>query len=188
MNLQVLNLKEVIEAGELNYFIDGIKSFSSANNEDVEIFIREKAVNSCKMKQSVTYLVFNEERAEIAGYFTLAFKILDIPLAGLSRLLQKDLEKNGQRTDEAIQIPGILLAQWSKNFAASELAPGKCIMEFIESYFLKIQNLVGGNFLFLECEAERTRLLEKYAEYGYKPVSERLSSENTPLVQLIKKI
>lgn len=188
MKLQVVNLKEVIDAGELGYYLEAIKQFKSNNNEDVEMFITKKAEISCRAKQSVTYLVCNEDNAEVAGYFTLAFKIMDIPLAGLSKTLQKDLEKNGQSSDNSIQIPGVLLAQWSKNFASSTLVSGKDIMEFIEKYFLKIQNLAGGNFLFLECEADRTGLLKKYEEYGYKAISDRLSKENKPLIQFIKKI
>lgn len=189
MELQIVNLREAFLQGELDYYLEDIEKFKSNDNPDVEKFITNSAVTSTKMKQSVTYLIYDEMTASLVGYFTLSFKIMNVPLGGLSQKMQSDLERNGQRSDETIQVPGVLLAQWSKNYSLKELVDGHALMNFVEKYFLKIQTLAGGNFLFLECEKERKGLVESYkTSYNFTAVSERLSKDGKPLVQFIKKL
>ena len=132
-------------------------------------------------------MVYNKNN-ELAAYFTLAFKILDLPVGRLSATLRKQLERFGRKVENLIQIPCVLLAQWSKNFNISEMISGTDLLNYVIDAIFQVQRLIGGSFMFLECEAEKTHLVEHYKKMGFVAISERTSNENAPLIQFIKKI
>ena len=68
-----LALQEIINTPVLDYFKQKLSKFSSIN-EDVEDFIRNKAIEYEMRQFSRTYLILDD--VEIAVYFTLALKTL----------------------------------------------------------------------------------------------------------------
>ncbi len=57
---------------------DILSDFSCEKNLEIEVFVRDKALDFAKKRMSVTYLVLDEE-SELAAIFTLAhsFRIFD---------------------------------------------------------------------------------------------------------------
>ena len=48
-------------------------------NEDIEIFLKDNAIQFAKETKSITYLVIDEQAVSLLGYFTLTHKIVKIP-------------------------------------------------------------------------------------------------------------
>ena len=48
-----------------------LSSFAVPLNSEVEDFIRKKALQATKLKSSISYLVIDEDLADVVGYFTL---------------------------------------------------------------------------------------------------------------------
>ena len=76
------------------------ESFSSVN-KDVEVFLKQKAVQSVKLATSSTYMVFHKDVADLLGYFTLALKMLTVKKAGLSATQEKILKRFGSFDEES---------------------------------------------------------------------------------------
>ena len=57
-----------------------LSDFSCPKNPDVEKFLKQQAIEFTKKNQSVTYLIYSAEDAELLGYFTLTSKPITINL------------------------------------------------------------------------------------------------------------
>ena len=93
-SFEIIHLFELLsmDGGE-SYFKKIADSFSSINN-DVEIFFKEKAAQSCKLNTSSTYVIVStDSKLEVLGYFTLATKMLTIKLSTLSKSEQKTISR-----------------------------------------------------------------------------------------------
>lgn len=55
-----------------------LSEFLCHKNSDVERFLREQSIAFTKKNQSVTYLVFSNDTAELVGYFTLTIKPISV--------------------------------------------------------------------------------------------------------------
>ena len=49
-----------------------LSEFISQKNNEIQIFLKDKAIEFAKKKLSITYLVTDSEAGELLGYFTLA--------------------------------------------------------------------------------------------------------------------
>ena len=78
-----INIREYLnnpnddEIGE-NALLQILSDYSCELNSDVERFLKEQSIEFSKKHQSVTYLVFSNEDAELLGYFTLTIKPITI--------------------------------------------------------------------------------------------------------------
>lgn len=104
--------------GEIQF--NGLSDTFVCRNEDVENFLKNKAVQSSKLYTSATYLVSEvTDRIDLLGYFTLATKMLTLNHDNLSskqlkvikRFVSLDADTNTYR------LPAVLLAQFGRNFS-----------------------------------------------------------------------
>ena len=99
-----------------------LSSFAVPLNSEVEDFIRKKALQATKLKSSISYLVIDEDLADVVGYFTLLVKPFTIQAASLSsknrRLIARFAEENTEAGDYTASV--YLIAQIGKNYAIEE--------------------------------------------------------------------
>ena len=99
-----------------------LSSFAVPLNSEVEDFIRKKALQATKLKSSISYLVIDEDLADVVGYFTLLVKPFTIQAASLSsknrRLIARFGEENTEAGDYTASV--YLIAQIGKNYAIEE--------------------------------------------------------------------
>ena len=79
----VVNIRSFIDKDDPAYIGEDklkeiLNEFSCPINPDVEHFLLYNAIEFTKKDQSVTYLVFAKEDAELVGYFTVAIKPISI--------------------------------------------------------------------------------------------------------------
>ena len=154
-SFEIIHLFELLsmDGGE-SYFKEMADSFTSIN-KDVETFFKEKAVQSCKLNTSSTYIiVYTDGTLEVLGYFTLATKMLTLKLSTLSKSEQKTISRYGyyDEDSDSVKIPAILIAQLSRNFNTNNVLHGSDLMDIVLKQVKSILNLTSGKTVFLECE------------------------------------
>lgn len=191
--LNVSNILEMInEEGEDKVQI--ILSSFISDNDGVEQFIQNKAIEFAKKKWSITYLVSDDETKELLGIFTLAIKAANInPSINISnRIIRKvkEFSING----EEIQTQGIistayLLAQFGKNSKYKKRIKGETLLKEALKVLKELQTKAGGRLLWLECEETNSRALNFYKNenMGFKKFNTRHDKEsNITYIQMIK--
>lgn len=149
-----------------------LSSFAVPLNSEVEEFIRKKALQATKLKSSISYLVIDEDLADVVGYFTLLVKPFTIQAASLSsknrRLIARFAEENTEAGDYTASV--YLIAQIGKNYAIEEplQISGGDLLNMALDKLRAAQDLVGGKLVLVEREADRAKLLEFYNANGFK--------------------
>ena len=149
-----------------------LSSFAVPLNSEVEDFIRNKALQATKLKSSISYLVIDEDLADVVGYFTLLVKPFTIQAASLSsknrRLIARFAEENTEAGDYTASV--YLIAQIGKNYAIEEplQISGGDLLNMALDKLRAAQDLVGGKLVLVEREADRAKLLEFYNANGFK--------------------
>ena len=149
-----------------------LSSFAVPLNSEVEDFIRNKALQATKLKSSISYLVVDEDLADVVGYFTLLVKPFTIQAASLSsknrRLIARFAEENTEAGDYTASV--YLIAQIGKNYAIEEplQISGGDLLNMALDKLRAAQDLVGGKLVLVEREADRAKLLEFYNANGFK--------------------
>ena len=149
-----------------------LSSFAVPLNSEVEDFIRKKALQATKLKSSISYLVIDEDLADVVGYFTLLVKPFTIQAASLSsknrRLIARFAEENTEAGDYTASV--YLIAQIGKNYAIDEplQISGGDLLNMALDKLRAAQDLVGGKLVLVEREADRAKLLEFYNANGFK--------------------
>ena len=149
-----------------------LSSFAVPLNSEVEDFIRKKALQATKLKSSISYLVIDEDLADVVGYFTLLVKPFTIQAASLSsknrRLIARFAEENTEAGDYTASV--YLIAQIGKNYAINEplQISGGDLLDMALDKLRAAQDLVGGKLVLVEREADRAKLLEFYSANGFK--------------------
>jgi len=132
-----------------------LSGFRSIHNEDVERFIKEKALDFSAQSVARTHLVLLE-KGDFLGYFTLAHKILQVPAKLLSKNLEKKVSRFGRLDErsESYSLPLPLIAQLGKNYAAGlkETIDGSILLKLACDKVKRIQRDLGGKFTYVECE------------------------------------
>ncbi len=191
--LDLIDMEEVGEESVKTWFAD----FSCAvndeiTNQEVENFLRNRAIEFSKKRMAITHLVFNNQ-AELVGIFTLALKTMSIKAEGLSGTLKRKLDRYAKCDEDGeYTLPAYLVAQFSKNHIAlrGESITGTELMGIALAQLKDIQRQTGGGVVMLEC-TEAPRLLEFYknSENNFQEFGERYSdTENVKYIQLFRMI
>lgn len=178
---------ELAEIGKIS--IDtiktGLSNYKNTKDEDIELFLSQKAIDFVKRKWCSVYLLINEtefssnHRLLIEGYFTLSIKSFRIG-STVSKNKKKRLFK-GINTD-CEDVPAILIGQLGKYIDETNYTVGStnmlelldCAMELIA----QINKVVPCNLTILECRKyldendERIKLHNNYKDYGFVELQE----------------
>lgn len=149
-----------------------LSTFKNNLNADVDKFLHEKAIEFSKKSLSKTQLVVAsyKGKAEIAGYFTIANKKFSIKAS--SKAISKTLKKkiNKFATFEAdlrlYTLSAPLIAQLGKNTNFPDLITGDELLELACMEVKKVQAIIGGKVVYLECE-DIDKLKEFYNRNGF---------------------
>ena len=167
-----------------------LNSFACPRNADVEDFLKHNAISFTQKKSSVTHLVFDQETRDCVGYFTIAHKPFSFRAEVLSNTERRRAERFA-RLDPSLgsyTLSAFLLAQFAKNHALPEdrRADGAELMSVALGKLRAVQNEIGGQAVFLECEDGCPGLLRFYGRCGFKVCSSRTSeSDGRRYLQLL---
>ena len=169
MAFAVIRLSDLVDEVGEEFAKELFSDFSCPINDDVEKFLKEKAILFQGMDISRTFLVFTSHQAEnvFIGYFALALKTLPIR-KGVSKTQRKKL--TGTKSAEVSFIPAILIGQLGKNFSNGydKLINGRELLGLALRKVLEIHQDIAGKVVFLECSDDR-KLCEFYEAHGFQP-------------------
>ena len=159
-----------------------LSEFISRNNDEIQIFLKDKAIEFAKKKLSITYLVTDGETGNLLGYFTLAHKVLEVPALGLSSTVRRKMSRYStlDNRNESYMVSAFLLAQFGKNFNIEKerRVSGAELMDCADEVLKRIQHQIGGAVVYLDCE-DKEKLITFYRDVaGYKQISERISDRD----------
>ena len=196
---KVINLKLLTEEIGEERTKELLSHFSSPLNEDVENFLKQKAIEFARQGISQTHLVMASYRDKpvLVGYFCLANKYITIQGNKLSSTLKRRVRKFAMwdPVAKAYCLSAPLIAQLGKNYAGglNTLITGDELLKIACDKVSKIQLDLGGKFVYLECE-DKPALIEFYSSNGFCEFDNRkLDPDETGLsgeylVQMIKYI
>lgn len=155
-----------------------LSDFSCPLNQDIEIFLKKKAVEFEKQGISATHLVFASFKGDnvLVGYYTLSTKSFNVTKSAISKSLSKRINKFATYDSDlrSYILPAPLLAQIGKNFTNgyNKLITGDELLNMAVEDVRMIQQIIGGKVLYLECE-DKQCLVDFYSENGFVKFNER---------------
>lgn len=193
----VFNIREYLnnwndELGE-DDLLQVLSEFSCEKNHDVEKFAKEQSIEFAKRQQSVTYLVFSTEDAELVGYFAITVKPITVNAEPFSNTFRKKLARVSELNEEkhTYNLAAYLIAQLGKNYhnGADKRITGEELLGLAIEQVKQIQYLAGGMVVFLEASNEE-KLLSFYKDNGFQQFDSRLTEtadkEPHELIQFLK--
>lgn len=199
MGYKVANLKFILEELGEERTMALLSKFSCPLNEDVEAFLRKKALEFARQGFSQSHLVLAsyKGRPEIVGYFTLANKYITISNESISNRLKRRINKFAtyDRVIRAYCLSAPLIAQLGKNYTdgLNNLITGDELLKMACDKVARIQFDLGGKLVYLECE-DKPKLIDFYTSNGFCAFDRRtLDPDETGidgeyLVQMLKYI
>lgn len=186
-------LKE--EKGVLQQILD---SFSCTQDEDIEYFLHNRAVEFERLNKARTYLICDQNQLMqedfyindliIYGYFSLAQKVLTVPEGTSTRVRARIDGLSGKIHGKLIDdFPCYLIGQLARN---SKVSPnsisGEELLEWAYDHIKAAVDEVGGRYMMVECR-ELPKLIKFYSLNGFDELT-RMSDGEHILVQMIRKI
>ena len=172
MGYKIINLKDIYNTIGEKKTKEKLQEYSCNLNNDVEFFLKEKAIEFSKQDISRTYIVMSQYRTKnvIVGYFAITNKVTNIKKVNLSETKRKRLLKfavyDQETKNYSISLP--LIGQIGKNYnnGYNKLITGDILLKLACDKIKEVQELVGGRFVFLECE-DKPKLKEFYENNGF---------------------
>lgn len=175
---KIISLNVLLEQLEEEGIGQILSSFSSPLNNDVESFLKTKAILFDMQSISRTHLVFTSYCGAVVlvGYFTLAYKDFTIPAKNIVSSLKSRIKKFGSYNFDikAYKISAPLIAQLSKNFTNNynKLITGDELLKMACDMVSEVHMRTGGRIVYVECE-DNFNLRSFYESNGFVVFSER---------------
>lgn len=169
MAFSVIHLGDMIDELGESECKQYLANFLCPLDEDIEYFLKEKAILFQKMSVSRTYLVYTsyKDNPVLVGYFALAFKGLSVRRQVSGSLRRKI---TGNKSKEINEIPVFLIGQISKNYADNldklNLISGEDLLRLAFIKIKEAQRITGGRIVLIECN-DNTKLKDFYSKYGF---------------------
>lgn len=168
-NFIVLSLYELLEVVGEDGFYDIVSNFSCPKDQDIEFFIKNKAIpfSRAEFYSSRTYLVgFEGESGKfrLCGYFTLMNKPFELS-GDLSKGKRKVICEGQTRVSG---LSGILIGQLGKNYTdgLNMTISGNDLLACALDYVHQVYMSVGVQLVFVECkDVEKLRIF--YEDNGF---------------------
>lgn len=172
MGYKIINLRDIYNVLGENKTKNILKNYICDLNNDVEYFLKEKAIEFSKQDISRTYIVMGKYKGEevIIGYFAITNKVTNIKKVALSETKRKRLLKfatfDKESKSYSIALP--LIGQLGKNYYNNynTLISGEILLKMACDKIKETQDLIGSRFVFLECE-DKSKLKEFYENNGF---------------------
>lgn len=174
-----------------------LSSFSCEQDEDIESFLHNKAVEFENLSKARTYLICDEEQLAdenfcldqltIYGYIAVALKILSVPEEWSNRK-RKELDGlSAKLHGEPIKdFSCYLIGQLSRNSKVPhDSIAGKDLLQLAYDVIAAAVDAVGGRYMMIECRTEK-KLVEFYTANGFEEI-QRSSDGTHIMVQMIRK-
>jgi hypothetical protein len=155
-------------------FVDGFVCEDKA----VELFLKIKSFEFEKRNKSRTYLVFDDEKAGLLGYFTLSLKSL-VFRNNLPKGKIKDIDGFSK---EVRSVAIVLIGQFGKDESQAKETSGKELLKICLDKIYQAHSLIGGRYALIECH-NTDKVVNFYCENGFDFLQPDLSNSYLQMVR-----
>ena len=186
-------LIDTLEEDELNKVLS---SFSCSKDDDIEKFLKERAVLFEGLSKARTYLIFDEEELQtkniasvkVCGYVSLAMKILKLS-KDVSNQVRKEYDGYNAKLRGRVQeeFPCYLIGQLGRNSSiSSDNLTGCRLLEFALDVVQFAVDAVGGRLVMVECSPIEC-LKNFYITNGFEEIAD-VPDDGKDMVQMVRMI
>ena len=157
-----------------------LNNFKSLENNDIEKFLHNRAIEFEKKSVSTTHLVFNNKK--LVGYLSLSNKSLILSkerFEKLSNSRKKKLMQSGQILENGhLAVNSYLIGQLGKNYnlTKEEQINGKDLLSFGFNLLLEVKKIMTARYVWLECE-NFEKLINFYRTFGFEKIDDFISED-----------
>jgi len=173
----VVQFRKAIGTPAEEYINDLLLNFSCLDN-DVESFLKTKAIQHELRNRSRTYLVLSDDASKLIAYFTLSLKALEFG-EDISRTVIKSIDGFNKN---AASTPVILIGQFGKDIKTGKVVRGSELLDICMSYVYEIHYLVGSRIVLIE-SANYEKVVTFYKNNGFTVFRE---DPDDKLIQMIR--
>lgn len=168
MGFNIIQLSDILcddQAEEVFHSI--INEFECQLNEDVELFLRDKAIQFERMDLSRTYLVYAKYKGKntLVGYYALAMKDLTLR-TGVSGNKRRKISGYKDRKSCAVYLIGQLAKNYKDKINSANLLTGKQLLRLAIDSIISAHKMIGGRAIIVECK-DIYYLKRFYEEAGF---------------------
>jgi len=180
----VVQFKDIVGTDKELDFIEYINLFS-CKDDDVETFLKNKALEYEKRNKSRTYLILDEKRLYqneiiILGYFTLSLKALSF-----GDNVSKSKIKSIDGFSKDIRMTAtILIGQFGKDQNNAKDIDGSNLFSECLKIVYEIHDRVGNRIVLLECN-NFDKIINFYEKNGFEILQ---NSESGKYLQMIRQL
>lgn len=148
-------LADLLSAGfSEDCLAEQFNKFECKDEKDVAEYLRTRAISDERAHRARTYLFLDANRMRnadiaVAGMFTLSVTVVQ-----------------GLRESEFFE-PAYMLLQFARSDEFEGELDGAEMMFEAQAIVRDASSAVGGAFLFLDCKADKKRLVDSYKEKGF---------------------
>ena len=189
-SLTIISLSTLLNSGKLDK--DTIQCALSSfcpvkDHEDIKKFLNKAAITQEEQKISRTYLWLDKEslaveKINVLGFFAIALKVFRFS-ENISAKKRQRLTKNSNETTNQF-APAFLIGQVSRSIETSKGVGIKLVNEAL-SRIKEAQNIIGGNFVYLDCHNEQ-KIIDNYRKSGFKILQDK--QDNSGDIQMYLKL
>lgn len=175
----IIPLSELLKTDEALSLVERVLlSFKCEKNFDEEDFLHSKAIHYELKNKARTYLVFDDSYNKLLGYFTVAFKSID--LQNVSKTKRKDMTAG-----ENVEVySAYLIGHIAKNSNFRTELDGEQLLQSAKNVIAEARDLIGGRLIYIDCK-DIEFLKSFYSKNGFQYFN---TSEKTGLLQYYLKI
>ena len=157
-----------------------LNNFKSLENNDIEKFLHNRAIEFEKKSVSTTHLVFNNKK--LVGYLSLSNKSLILSkerFEKLSNSRKKKLMQSGQILENGhLAVNSYLIGQLGKNYnlTKEEQIKGRDLLSFGFNLLLEVKKIMTARYVWLECE-NFEKLINFYRTFGFEKIDDFISED-----------
>ena len=157
----VITLREAITSTKLTNTVANAVSKFTCQDNDVETFLKTKAVDFESRNKSRTYLIFDDD--VLVAYFTLSLNALSF-----RENVSKNTIKRIDGFSKDIKAAGIILiGQFGKDCILAKHTSGETLLNTCMETIYKAQEIIGGRFVMLEC-LNIEKVVSFYVKNGFE--------------------
>jgi hypothetical protein len=175
MSAIIYKLQELMESVDINKLLAMLSEFKCSRNKDTERFLKKVALKHEAKNISRTYLVVDTDSGKILGYFTLAFKCLNVK----DIEMPADVSEPMNIKDDIAQ--SYLIGQLARSDDA-ERGSGKLMLEEALKTFSKGKDMFGCQTVRLDC---RDELIDYYRSQKFRHIRKNIDHDLNQMVTFI---
>ena len=178
----VISLQKIKDTEVGSIIISRFKDFSCLN-EDVEYFLKNKALDFENRNKSRTCIIVDTDTLETKAYYTLSLKTIEFN----NTVSKSTIQKIDGYSKSVNAVAVILIGQLGKNSKYSDVYRGADLLDYALDSIYKAQDILGGRICLIETESsiENSKVVDFYLNNDFRILQNDKSDKYIQMFKLL---